>query len=214
MDITQIHHTIKAPKNMTSSELTLALIASLTSLVVAIVSLVTALLSNRELARSERSLEQMGFEQSRIQTTEALADLELFKTIALIDGMIASMQITKDCIRELTWCFQRGKDTSEAISELNDAIRGMSNSFAGARGQFDDMEFIHVHDVNRLGAELHFTIGLWINDVASSSAEGQQVLANLDDAYKRLTDHQQAMRDSRISRLTARLEKAVDTKHP
>jgi hypothetical protein len=188
-----------------STELALALVASVTSLLVALTGLVTSIIARRQAERSEEKMETLRFEFARKEAVWALGEAQSAESLESLQSAIQAIQRVKDEVQLILAAVETSLDTETAIERLSLARADLFACYEKELAKFDDSESKACHQAkNRtLGIENFLRECLNQKSHASqlSGDERRRLLEFRDD----LTDCQQRLRDSRADRLIGRM---------
>jgi hypothetical protein len=188
-----------------SDEVTLAMMAAITSLVVALIGLVTSIITNRHSARSDKTIESMKFEFSRLMARDSFSDAHLEDTLKALQSAIRTIQVVKDEIQLILSATGTSLDATSAISRIESAREKMFSCFEDAAPTLSEWESRAVHRAKNLSliAATYIKNDLQEQTAASSlSAERHQQLMQV---RSELSEMQQILRDSRMDRMFRRI---------
>lgn len=187
-----------------STEMIVALLASGTSLVVAIVGLVAAVITNRQAARSEMSIESLKFEISHKKAKEAMRNAEIEQALEALHLAIQSIQHLKDEVQLILSAVDSSLDTATAIDRVDKARQALfiCHEQQMTRLNKDEEDAFHKAKNLSLTVEQLLREGLSGQENASALAEDRRErLTNLRNEF---TELQNVLRDSRSLRLLKR----------
>lgn len=187
-----------------SNELTLALVASGTSLVVAIVGLIASLITIRHSTRASRAIELLKHELARKQASDALADGEFTQSTKALQVAIQSIQQVKDEIALALSEIAVRRDKDATLKRMGAARQGLFECHE------QQMAFLNAHEErilhqaknSALAVERLVEEELLLTEVGSGISPGGA--ERLMELRLQLTDLQQQLRDHRSDRLVGR----------
>lgn len=188
-----------------SNELTIAFIASIASIVVALVGLMASLISSRMSSRSEKAIEKLKFEFSRLSSKEQIIDTQLAGELEALQEALRSIQRVKDEAQLILSGLDTGlnaKDAKKRVVAAREAI------FACYEKQFAVMSDSE-NDVFHRAKNIAFNI----ENYTKSGLQQDHDISELPDHHRQrleslrheLTEIQGILRDSRTERLLRRI---------
>ena len=188
-----------------SPEIIIAVIASLTSLLVGVTTLIIAVLNNRHSTRSLLELEKLKNEFSRASVHEGKSDIHVTEYLQALHGAIQAIQKVKDETQIALQAFEMGQDIDLALREIIAARERMFACYEQHLAVLSKHEANLLHDAKNISLliEKHLRILTSRKDVLPElSNENKEKLAEL---RARLTDVQQGFRDGRAELILKRL---------
>jgi len=183
----------------------IALIASVTSLLVALISLVIAMVSNRHSARSGKEIEKLKFDLSRATARDAISDAQQAESLKALQLAIQSIQRVKDEIQVILSAAESSLESKSAIEGIRSAREQMFACYEEQMATLDSEEARIVHQAKNISLQTEAFIKRSLSpktDLISLSDEQQEQLL----AFRtNLTELQGVLRDSRDARLMRRL---------
>ena len=186
-------------------ELTLAIIASVTSFVVAVISLLTALLSSRQSSRSEQMLEKFRDDLEHERATEAMSDQHLNDNLKALQANIETIQRIKDEIQLVLSAVESSLDTKSAIEYVRAAREALFDCYEKNLADLSDSDAKACHRAKNYALQVENTLQSGLNQCANASDLSDSCRQRLLELRVQLTDLQQVLRDSRSDKLAKRM---------
>jgi hypothetical protein len=189
-------------------ELTLAIIASVTSLVVAITSLFTALLSSRQSARSAQMLEKLRNDIAHKRLTDDMRDARLNDNLKALRANIEAIQQVKDEIQLVLSAVESSLDTQSAIGYVRTAREALFDRYEASLADLSDAEAKACHRAKNVSLAVENTLLSGLHECANASGLSDPCRQRLLELRAQLTDVQHILRDIRSDKLAKRLSNA------
>jgi hypothetical protein len=188
-----------------STELALAIIASVTSLLVALTGFINSIIARRQAERSEEKMETLRFEFARKETAWALGDAQLVASLESLQSAIQAIQRVKDEIQLILAAIESSLDSETAIERLSSARADLFDCYEKDLAKFDDPESKACHQAKNRALDMErFLIECLAEKSYASQLSGDERRCLLEFRND-LTDCQQRLRDSRADRLIRRM---------
>jgi hypothetical protein len=186
-------------------ELFVALIASGTSLFVAIIGLITSFTSNRQSARSEKAIENVRYEISRLATKESISDTNMEEALKALRKSLQAIQLIKDETQVILSATNNDLNSKSAINRICAAREKMFACYEEELASLDDIEVRANHRAKN--------ISLIIENLIKEGLLSQLTASNLSPEKRdkitllraELTEIQQVLRDSKTDRILRRI---------
>jgi sulfur transfer complex TusBCD TusB component (DsrH family) len=189
-----------------SNEMIIVLIASGTSLLVAVVGLVTSLATNRQSTRSEKSIEAMKFEFSRILSRDEIADAQFSSAVEALQLSIQAIQHVKDEILLILSAISSSLDTKSAIEHLVDSRKKLFARHEEFMAILNTEEEKLLHQAKNVSLAVEQVVLEGIQNEIYVSALPQESKQMLLTLRNELSELQHLLRDSRSDRVLQRIK--------
>jgi hypothetical protein len=188
-----------------STELIIAITASITSLVVAIISLIASIISNRQTSHSGQQIEILKHKLVQQQTKEQIADMQLNENIKSLQKSIQAIQHVKDVIQVILSAVKSSLDSESAIAEITASREALFSCYEENLANLDESEEKVFHRVKNFSLDVEHVIVHGLHNKQSASNLSKQDKQRLSDLRNLLTDGQQLLRDSLTNRISKRI---------
>lgn len=182
-----------------STEIIVAVVASIASLVVALVSLVTALVTGRQ---SSRSAEQLEVLKHTLAAKQKRADQTM---TALLAG-IQAIQHVKDEVQIILDAPPSALDADIAIERVRASREAVFSCFEANDGILDESERDAFHGAKSDTLKIENAVAMGLQGKSDASALTDQDRRQLRELRGKLTDAQQVLRDQRVSMMSEALK--------
>lgn len=186
-----------------STEITIAVVAAVSSLLVALVSLVSARSNARQIADSAREIEQLKFEHARKEAELGLRDNELNSSLEALQLLISSIQRVKDTISlALHYLATENADREKILEIAQDARIAMFSRYEEQLPYINHEEADIAHKAKNASLLVEMSISRLLEEPSGAKEEIDQERSSLLEERTLLTDYQNLLRDNRLVRLT------------
>jgi hypothetical protein len=188
-----------------STELIVAIAASVASVVVAIVSLIASIISNRQNANAAKAIEQLKYEMTRKTSRDAVSDTHTVEVAKALQRAIQSVQKYKDEIQLILSAFESSLSAKIALKRITTAREQLFVVYEelSAVLEADEARALHTAKNISLAVENHLRRAFQQKPQASELTDEERQL--LIQYRNNLTDVQQVLRDSRIDVVLGRI---------
>lgn len=189
-----------------SSEITIAIITSVASLLVAVVSLVNSMVSTRQSAHSARMIESLRFELADKKSTQTLRDEYLTRSLESLDILIRAIQRMKDVVQLVLSAKGSSFDSESAIDIVSQAREHVFASFEEQLPNLEEGEAKGAHRAKNQALTIELSLRECLKGtsfVSELSSDQKQALSALRND---LTEAQNLLRDSKATTLMNRMQ--------
>jgi hypothetical protein len=186
-------------------QLTIALITSVTSLVVAIVGMVVTLLNNRNSIRANKEVEKLKHELAQAAVKNSINDAHFNESIKALQQAIQSIQLIKDQV-------QIALNASSRIYNFEIVVQGISDARAKVFSSYEE-QLVNVED--EAGQLFHkakntsFQVEQLVKEAVVRKNKPFQLKEEekerLEKHRNELSEIQQVLRDKRAEKIMKRL---------
>jgi len=188
-----------------STELTIAIIASIASLAVAIVSLLTAIISARQTTNANLKLESLRDSIQRKHAQEEFSDIYLNASLSALNESIQVIQCFKDCIQVILSATKSSLDSDLAIASITTSREEMFSSYEKNLPNLTEQEAKVFHQAKNKALILENLLRKDLDEKPYASEMTDEVRRRIIELRGLLTDSQQLLRDSRSDKLAKRM---------
>ncbi len=184
-----------------STEISIAIIASVASLAVAIVSLLTAIISVRQNAHTNKEIEILRDKFTRRHSKEEFSDTYLNEALRALQESIKVIQRFKDEIQIILSATENSLDSDIAISRIEAAREEMFSTFEKNLPNLNEQEARAFHRSKNCALAVENYLRKTLEKKLNVSAMTKESYRRLIELRGQLTDSQQLLRDSCSDRL-------------
>lgn len=189
---------------MTGNDIPIAILASITSLIVAVISLIATITTVKQSSRSAKDLEKLRHDYSQADASLLFRDERLKDSLGSLNIALQSIQRMKDEIQLILSAFENSLDTNTALKRVIAARENLFDSYQESMAKMDSVESQQFHRAKNQAID--------IENFLRSSLAGKEYVSLLRPQDKtvlreyrnELSDIQYTLRDRRSERLIQR----------
>jgi hypothetical protein len=190
---------------MTSIDILVAIIASITALFVAVISLIATIINSRQSARSTKELEYLKHKYSQADSVELFSEEQLKTSLGSLKIALQSIQQMKDEMQLILSAVETSLDTKTAIKRVKKARENLFNSYKQYMADLDDAEKDAFHRAKNQAVQIENFLQTNLADKEFVSLLSPEEKTLLREFRNELTDIQYILLDKRSERLTQRM---------
>jgi two-component system OmpR family response regulator len=192
-----------------NNELTTALIASGTAILVAIISFVVSIVSSRQSTRSGKEIEKLKHDFSRASALEALNDSQLAESLKALQLAIKSIQRVKDEMQVVLTATESAIATQPLMEGIRSAREQMFACYEEQMAILNDDDGRIVHKAKNTSLQVEALIKRSLPTNAEVIVLPEELREQLLTLRTALTELQQLLRDSKADKVMKRLGDTV-----
>ncbi len=191
---------------MTSIDILVAIIASITSLCVAVISLIATIINSRQSGRSARELERLKHNYSQADAVGLFGDEQLKASLGSLKIALQSIQRMKDELQLILSAVETSLDTETAMKRIQAAREKLFTDYEEFMVELDDAESKAFHRAKGKVAEIESFLQINLADKKFVSLLSPDQKTILREFRNELSDIQYMLRDRRSERVTQRMQ--------
>jgi hypothetical protein len=189
-----------------TTDLSLALIAAITSLIIAFISLLTAIITNRQSARSSQMVETMKHSFSRQSTTESINDKEFTGAQESLKAALQAIQHLKDELQLVIMATGEGLSKDVAIKRISSSRQEIFEVYEKHYMTLNEAERKAFHTAKNIAHKIESSLTQDLTSYNYASEMSPTMHAYSVSLRNELGDLQQILIGSRLNRLVERLD--------
>jgi hypothetical protein len=184
-----------------STEVKIAIITSIASLLVAIVSLISSIINSRQSTQSAQMVETLKFELSEKKSRQAIRDKYLDRAVESLDALIRAIQRYKDIVQLILTATGESMDTESAMKSISTFRTAIFECYEEQLPELEDWEKEGAHKAKNVALTIERRLQEDLEGTYYVSVLSEEQKRVLEDLRNNLTDTQNVLRDSRTIRL-------------
>lgn len=189
-----------------SSEILIAIIMAVASLLVAVVSLITSLMSNRQNARQLKELETLRFELANKQAAQKISDDYLLKDLEAVDAIIQAIQRLKDMLQLVLNARGENLDSVSTLEDITKIRQHIFERYEASLPGLKDSDARCAHRAKNQALVIETKLREYLHKTSYVSELSEKQKQAILDLRNSLTDSQDQLRDGKMTKLFQRLE--------